>query len=61
MTIFDPLGFLLNLLISNEILVQANWDSGIHWDDFISDDQFRVWRALCSNLNKINDFYITGS
>jgi len=58
MSIFDPLGFLSNLLISNKILLQAIWDSGIHWDDYITDDQFQIWKALCNSLNKINDFYI---
>ncbi|XP_043063902.1 uncharacterized protein LOC122320026 [Drosophila ficusphila] len=58
MTIFDPLGYLSNILISNKILLQAIWDSGIHWDDFITDEQFDIWKILSNNLNKINDIYI---
>jgi hypothetical protein len=58
MSIFDPLGFLSNLLISNKILLQAIWDSGIHWDDYITDEHFAIWKTLCDNLNKLNNFYI---
>jgi len=42
MFIFEPLHFLSNLLIPKKILLQVIWDSGINWDDQITDKQFEI-------------------
>ncbi|XP_044760231.1 uncharacterized protein LOC123317687 [Coccinella septempunctata] len=53
MSVFDPLGFLVNFIIRGRILVQDIWRSGIGWDDFIDDDIYKTWLLWLADLQKV--------
>ena len=43
MSVFDPLGFLSNLMIKTKILLQDIWKSDIGWDDELPASLFERW------------------
>lgn len=58
MTVFDPLGFLGNLLMFLKILLQEIWRSGVQWDQQIGDEQFEKWRRWLKELSKVESVSI---
>ncbi|XP_055604724.1 uncharacterized protein LOC129752959 [Uranotaenia lowii] len=58
MAIFDPLGFLSNLLIALKIILQQIWRSSIGWDDRISMKLFDDWLQWLSVLPTVKDIKI---
>ena len=49
---YDPLGYLLPVVIEYKILFQQLCQSKIEWDDIISDDVMVEWKTLISDLNE---------
>lgn len=58
MSIFDPLGFISNVIIIGKMLMQNIWESGIAWDHVITDAQFEIWRNWSLNFKQLSTFKI---
>ncbi|XP_017477068.1 PREDICTED: uncharacterized protein LOC108367054 [Rhagoletis zephyria] len=43
MSIYDPCGFLANIVIKSKILLQELWRVNVGWDSPIPDDIYRKW------------------
>lgn len=46
MSVFDPLGLLAPFTVTSKMIMKKIWQSGIHWDDEIRDEEqadFMVW------------------
>lgn len=50
MSVFDPLGFISCLILPGKILMQQIWESGIGWDDEITDFHYDMWLSWSTNL-----------
>ncbi|VDO27911.1 unnamed protein product [Haemonchus placei] len=44
---FDPLGFLISLLIPAQIFLQSLWAKGYEWDEELSDQDIERWKSTC--------------
>ncbi|XP_028161404.1 uncharacterized protein LOC114353554 [Ostrinia furnacalis] len=51
MSVFDPLGFLLHVIIQARILFQDIWRSKIGWDDEVEVSHYAAWQTWLSELN----------
>ncbi|XP_045463742.1 uncharacterized protein LOC123673300 [Harmonia axyridis] len=58
MSIFDPLGLIVNFTIKGRILIQDIWRSGIGWDDSIDEDLYHTWKLWQSDLRQIENISI---
>ncbi|XP_055590346.1 uncharacterized protein LOC129742471 [Uranotaenia lowii] len=58
MAIFDPLGFLSNLLIVLKVILQEIWRSTVGWDDQIPMKLFDDWLQWLSVLPRVKDIKI---
>lgn len=58
MSIFDPLGFLANLLVFGKILLQDVWRSGISWDEALRDEEYGKWLIWTKQIIQIEDIRI---
>ncbi|XP_058827928.1 uncharacterized protein LOC131687858 [Topomyia yanbarensis] len=54
MSIFDPLGFLANVLMYLKVLLQEIWRAGTAWDEPIANEQFVKWRTWLGVLTKVD-------
>ena len=54
MSIYDPLGFLANILMFLKVLLQEIWRSNIGWDEPILDQQLEKWRTWLSVLHGVH-------
>ncbi|XP_058457587.1 uncharacterized protein LOC131434654 [Malaya genurostris] len=53
MCIYDPLGFIANVLMFLKILIQDIWRSGIDWDEMITTEQFERWHTWLSVIKNV--------
>ena len=58
MSVFDPLGMIVHLIIKGRMLLQDVWKLGIGWDDKLSEDLFQRWLVWLSELKKITTISI---
>lgn len=58
MSIFDPLGFISNLLIYMKILLQDVWRSGIDWDDKLQAEEVSKLQRWVKHLREIDSVRI---
>ncbi|WP_253302436.1 DUF1759 domain-containing protein [Wolbachia endosymbiont of Psylliodes chrysocephala] len=58
MSIFDPLGFLNNIIIKGRILLQNIWRENINWDEKISPNSFQRWKSWINELGTIKEITI---
>lgn len=58
MSVFDPLGFLTNILIQGKILLQDIWRSKLGWDDEVTDRLNEKWQFWLNDLKYILEFKI---
>lgn len=56
MSVFDPLGFLSNLMIQGKIILQDIWRSHIGWDDDVIDIINEKWKIWLRSVRKISEF-----
>ncbi|KAK6029867.1 Pao retrotransposon peptidase, partial [Ostertagia ostertagi] len=48
---FDPLGFLIPLLIPARVFLQSLWAKGYEWDDQLSNQDIKCWESTCRNAD----------
>ncbi|XP_058817853.1 uncharacterized protein LOC131681159 [Topomyia yanbarensis] len=53
MSIFDPLGLLVNVLMYLKILIQEIWRSNIDWDETITAVQLAKWHTWLKVIEKV--------
>ncbi|XP_055589595.1 uncharacterized protein LOC129741828 [Uranotaenia lowii] len=58
MSVFDPLGFLSNLLIHLKIILQQTWRTSIGWDEQIPKNIFDRWLEWIAVLPKVKEIRI---
>ena len=44
MSVYDPLGFIAQFVITGKILLQKVWQFGVGWDEKIPEILFKVWQ-----------------
>ena len=58
MSDYDPLEFLIPLIIHSRILMQDVWISGITWDKELKQAEFERWKKWLRDLNSIENVKI---
>ena len=58
MSIFDPLGLIVNILIYPKILLQQIWRTKTDWDEEISQELWQKWTIWTDNLHQISNIAI---
>ena len=54
--IFDPVGFLLPVILDAKLLMRESWSGGIKaWDEPLSDDLASKWKAFLVSLIQLQD------
>jgi len=51
--VFDPLGFLVPVLIKGKIFIQQIWQLKIDWDSALPEDIQRRWDTFCTELEDL--------
>lgn len=51
MSVFDPLGFLLHIVMKARILLQDTWRLKIGWDDEVTTELYERWQIWLKDLN----------
>ncbi|KAL6730055.1 hypothetical protein Aduo_001051 [Ancylostoma duodenale] len=46
---FDPLGYLIPLLVPAKIYLQDLWKRNRKWDDLLTPEEDRAWQEICEN------------
>ena len=57
-SIYDPLGFLLPVVMIAKILMQDIWRAGTDWDDVLPSDLISMWKSWASDLTFISTLKI---
>ena len=57
-SIFDPLGFLVPVVMVAKILMQDIWRSGVEWDDPLPSALIDTWKRWVSDLHAISSLKI---
>lgn len=57
-SIYDPLGFLLPVVMVAKILMQDIWRAGTDWDDVLPSDLISMWKSWASDLTFISTLKI---
>ncbi|CAJ0595387.1 unnamed protein product [Cylicocyclus nassatus] len=47
---FDPLGYLIPLLLQAKVFLQSLWKTRYEWDDPLSPDDETKWKTICENV-----------
>lgn len=58
MSVFDPLGFLTNLVVRGRMILQQICRTGINWDDSIPVSVFEMWLSWLEDLKHIPNIQI---
>lgn len=61
MSVFDPLGLIVNFTIRGRIIIQDVWKSGIGWDDCIDEEIYKTWKFWKKDLQRIDNLSIPRS
>lgn len=56
--LFDPLGWLAPLTTKLKILFQKLWQDELKWDDQVSEEVYKEWVKIKSDLHIINQFEV---
>ncbi|XP_075157703.1 uncharacterized protein LOC142230970 [Haematobia irritans] len=56
MSIFDPFGFLANVVIRSKLILQEIWNYNVDWNSTIPDELYQKWRAWYIELQNVKDF-----
>ncbi|XP_076247964.1 uncharacterized protein LOC143187623 [Calliopsis andreniformis] len=54
--LYDPLVWLLPVMIRAKILMQAQWLEKIQWDEHVSAETLKMWNTFCVDWNRLNDW-----
>ena len=57
-SIYDPMGFLVPVVMVAKVLKQDIWRSGIDWDDHLPPSLLSTWKAWASDLVSISGLKI---
>ena len=57
-SIYDPMGFLVPVVMVAKVLMQDIWRSGIDWDDHLPPSLLSTWKAWASDLVSISGLKI---
>ena len=52
---YDPLGFVLPVLVSGEVLLRSLWLRKVEGDVQLPNDDVTAWKKLCLDLNKLQN------
>lgn len=58
MSVFDPFGFLCEIILYAKLLVQEVWKIGCDWDDEVPQEVFAKWAQWMNALKGINNLRI---
>lgn len=58
MSVFDPFGFLADVMLHAKMMVQQLWRIGVSWDEPIPADVVKRWTAWCVVLEHVKQFSI---
>lgn len=53
--LYDPLGIVSPVIVTEKIIMQSLWKSQISWDDQVPNDLASKWLQFKSTLNSINE------
>ena len=56
--IYDPLGFLLPVLLTSKLIIQACWALGLDWRDTIPPDMISHWETWYGELSLLHEFSV---
>lgn len=56
--IYDPLGLLSPIIVSNKILMKSIWDENIDWEETVSENNAKQWKIIRSQINLISNIRI---
>ncbi|XP_076246288.1 uncharacterized protein LOC143186494 [Calliopsis andreniformis] len=54
--LYDPLGWLLPVMIRAKILMLAQWLEKIQWDEHVSAETLKMWNTFCVDWSRLNDW-----
>lgn len=58
MSVFDPFGFLADVILPSKVIVQDLWKTAVGWDEKVSQPIYERWRAWCQIVEAVRSVRI---